>query len=524
MPSKLFFLLQKGLSVSSLADLPEVVGFFSYSREDDADANGKLSDIRDAIRRELGSRLGRSDRTFRLFQDKEAIPLGAKWRDEISNAVSQAAFFIPIGTPRSFKSPQCEFEFQAFLERERELGRSDLIFAILYLPVPALKDEAKRSNNPVLSIIGERQYVEWDKLRHEAVASPEFAREISNFCGNIVQALEKPWLPAEERLRQEQILEKARREQERKQAEQEARQVKEAASTARKAEEKRRAAEATAARRADEERRKQEEAETKRLAAQEQRRLKDAAEAKARAEEEARRKQEADRVEARQSQEAAAARRETAAATRLAEENGRKRAEARTRAAEEEAQASPEPPKRATNGQAIVWGGAITLLVALAIFWFGFGERHGSVSAVAPTAGVLSSTGTSSAPAAPQKPIATPSNSAAAVAPSAGQSSTGDYDFLASDRTSLVFIREKPDLISVMGSVEDESTESRILSDLQATFGEKPYSLPVSVRSGGIDSLCWTFRSRRVIDALKKSSSPVTLEVDKLALMGCVMK
>jgi hypothetical protein len=223
MPSKLFFLLQKGLSVSSLADLPEVVGFFSYSREDDADANGKLSDIRDAIRRELGSRLGRSDRTFRLFQDKEAIPLGAKWRDEISNAVSQAAFFIPIGTPRSFKSPQCEFEFQAFLERERELGRSDLIFAILYLPVPALKDEAKRSNNPVLSIIGERQYVEWDKLRHEAVASPEFAREISNFCGNIVQALEKPWLPAEERLRQEQILEKARREQERKQAEQEAR-------------------------------------------------------------------------------------------------------------------------------------------------------------------------------------------------------------------------------------------------------------------------------------------------------------
>ena len=35
--------------MSSLADLPEVVGFFSYSREDDADANGKLSDIRDAI-------------------------------------------------------------------------------------------------------------------------------------------------------------------------------------------------------------------------------------------------------------------------------------------------------------------------------------------------------------------------------------------------------------------------------------------------------------------------------------------
>jgi hypothetical protein len=157
MPSKIVFFVTEG-PFSVLSSRPAGSGrLFSYSREDDADANGKLSDIRDAIRRELGSRLGRSDRTFRLFQDKEAIPLGAKWRDEISNAVSQAAFFIPIGTPRSFKSPQCEFEFQAFLERERELGRSDLIFAILYLPVPALKDEAKRSNNPVLSIIGKRQ-------------------------------------------------------------------------------------------------------------------------------------------------------------------------------------------------------------------------------------------------------------------------------------------------------------------------------------------------------------------------------
>ena len=34
------------LSMSSLADLPELVGFFSYSREDDADSQGALSALR----------------------------------------------------------------------------------------------------------------------------------------------------------------------------------------------------------------------------------------------------------------------------------------------------------------------------------------------------------------------------------------------------------------------------------------------------------------------------------------------
>jgi len=32
--------------MSSLADLPELVGFFSYSREDDADSRGALSALR----------------------------------------------------------------------------------------------------------------------------------------------------------------------------------------------------------------------------------------------------------------------------------------------------------------------------------------------------------------------------------------------------------------------------------------------------------------------------------------------
>lgn len=41
--------------MSSLADLPEVIGFFIYSREDDEAFEGTLSALRDGIQRELSA-------------------------------------------------------------------------------------------------------------------------------------------------------------------------------------------------------------------------------------------------------------------------------------------------------------------------------------------------------------------------------------------------------------------------------------------------------------------------------------
>ena len=41
--------------MSSLADLPEVIGFFGYSRKDDEAFEGTLSALRDGIQRELSA-------------------------------------------------------------------------------------------------------------------------------------------------------------------------------------------------------------------------------------------------------------------------------------------------------------------------------------------------------------------------------------------------------------------------------------------------------------------------------------
>jgi hypothetical protein len=207
--------------MSSLADLSDLVGFFSYSREDDHGSRGALSALRDAIQSELSAQLGRSHTDFRVWQDKAAIPLGTLWENQISDAINQSAFFVPIVTPRAMRSQHCTFEFESFLAREKELGRDDLVFPILYIPVPALEDEKLWRQDPVLKIVGTRQYLDWRDLRHLEQNSPEVRQKIERFCRNISSALRKPWASLEQRRREAEAeaRQRAEEEQRRKAAE-----------------------------------------------------------------------------------------------------------------------------------------------------------------------------------------------------------------------------------------------------------------------------------------------------------------
>jgi formylglycine-generating enzyme required for sulfatase activity len=191
--------------MSSLADLSEIVGFFSYSREDDEASDGSLSTLRLAIQRELSAQLGRSRRTFRLWQDQEAIAPGRLWESEIKAAIEQAVFFIPIVTPRAVNSHYCKFEFEAFLARENALGRTDLVFPLLYIRVPGLESEAEWRKDPLLSIIGLRQYVDWRRFRHADIRTPPVREAIEHFCEKIVEALREPWVSPEARRKQQEI-------------------------------------------------------------------------------------------------------------------------------------------------------------------------------------------------------------------------------------------------------------------------------------------------------------------------------
>jgi hypothetical protein len=188
--------------MTSLADLAELRGFFSYSREDDEDSHGGLSALRDRIQRELRSQLGRSTKSFGLWQDKEAIAPGAQWETEIKEAVAQSVFFIPIITPTVVKSQYCRFELESFIARQAALDRNDLVFPILYINVAALSDGELWKNDPVLSIIAERQYEDWRQFRHWDLNSREIKEAIERFCRGVTAALQRSWLSPEDRKRQ----------------------------------------------------------------------------------------------------------------------------------------------------------------------------------------------------------------------------------------------------------------------------------------------------------------------------------
>jgi hypothetical protein len=252
--------------MSSLAELPELVGFFSYSREDDDAFKGMLSALRDGIQRELAAQLGRSKHAFRLWQDQTAIAPGKLWESEIKTAIDESFFFLPIVTPRSVSSKYCKFEFASFLAREKSIGRSDLIFPILYISVAALENEAKWRDDPVLSTIGRRQYVDWRPLRHLDVQSTAVREQIERLCQKIVETLNAPWTSPEERQRMEEA--KARQ-----QAEEEERRLEAEAKLRAEEEQHRKQAEAEARWRAAEERKRQK-AEAKRLADEEEERRK----------------------------------------------------------------------------------------------------------------------------------------------------------------------------------------------------------------------------------------------------------
>jgi hypothetical protein len=155
--------------MASLAQLPELVGFFSYSREDDEAFRGSLSALRDAIQRVLSAQLGRTRRNFgrggRVLHPDRHAARGCQ------QALQVRVRIVP-----------------------RALGRNDLVFPIHYILVPALLDEAEWRDDPVLSVVGKRQYVDWRNYRYFSVDTPAFGQAIDQFCGKIAETLRRRWV------------------------------------------------------------------------------------------------------------------------------------------------------------------------------------------------------------------------------------------------------------------------------------------------------------------------------------------
>jgi len=158
------------------------VAFMSYARFDDDQYNGQLTEFRELLSAEVRAQTGRE---FVIFQDREHIPWGESWQKVIDEALDTVALLLVIITPGFFSSEACRIEVARFLERERELGRSDLILPLYYISAREIDDPAVRESDELAKVLASRQYADWRDLRFEPLTSPTAHKAIGKLASRM---------------------------------------------------------------------------------------------------------------------------------------------------------------------------------------------------------------------------------------------------------------------------------------------------------------------------------------------------
>jgi hypothetical protein len=150
--------------------------FWSYSRADDDHDEGRIARFARAVKEEFETISGES---LTLFLDRDSLSWGDDWQERIANAVNEAVFFVPVITPRYFKSAACREEFRTFVTKARQLGITERILTIIYIDVP---DLGSKSGDELKRWATTYQYRKLTELRWLDPDSREFTRAANSIA------------------------------------------------------------------------------------------------------------------------------------------------------------------------------------------------------------------------------------------------------------------------------------------------------------------------------------------------------
>ncbi len=164
-----------------------MMGFFSYRHLDNKNDGDYLSKLRVNLEHEIGTLTGQK---IIIWQDIDQIQWGQRWEEAIDKGLVDAAFFIPVVTPGYLFSEPCRKEFVDFAAYEKERKRTDLILPLIYVRPDQLDDPKAKKADEIVRIILERQYVDWEPLRHLGDERMEYREKITEL-GKRVRELMK---------------------------------------------------------------------------------------------------------------------------------------------------------------------------------------------------------------------------------------------------------------------------------------------------------------------------------------------
>jgi cobaltochelatase CobT len=156
--------------------------FMSYVRFNDQHDDGQLSQFRERLDAEVRAQTGQE---FGIFQDRNDIAWGQNWRQRIDEALDSVTLLLVIITPSLFHSPACRAEVEKFLDRERALGRGDLILPVYYISARQMDDPALREGDEMAKVLASRQFADWRELRFKPFTSPQVRKAIAQLASRM---------------------------------------------------------------------------------------------------------------------------------------------------------------------------------------------------------------------------------------------------------------------------------------------------------------------------------------------------
>ncbi len=160
---------------------PTASGFWSYVHADDEASHGRIAQLARDIVTEYEAQ---TTEKIQLFLDRDDLTWGDAWRSVIDEALASVAFFVPVVTPRFFKSVECRRELKQFADRAEALGVKQLIMPILWIDVPNLHDPAQRDD--AMDMVVDFQWEPLTNLRHTPRDSPEYTKAVEKLAAQIV--------------------------------------------------------------------------------------------------------------------------------------------------------------------------------------------------------------------------------------------------------------------------------------------------------------------------------------------------
>ncbi len=163
--------------------MSELKGFWSYVHEDDAAEGGRITQLAKDLKAQYEMI---ACEKIDLFVDRTDLHWGQAWKEAIDLQLASVAFFIPVITPRFFRSYECRRELSTFLSHAENFGVRDLVLPLLYLYPQDFNGD--QNEDVLIKLIKSKHWENWTIHRFRNLDDGEYRKNVFRLAKELFDA------------------------------------------------------------------------------------------------------------------------------------------------------------------------------------------------------------------------------------------------------------------------------------------------------------------------------------------------